>query len=229
MDRPEKILIRIFLDCTDPTPINGADCISFGDEYRWVYEGSINAAEFDVDAPLTIIGNVTTAKLLVRKLLDIRGCLIARPGDYFYSYAQIAIFAFREHNIVIRQDPLCHWPSFYVLPTNTQPWPNMYSDDLVCADGTSPSARSNGSDITTVTDDAIVIYAPNSAFKCYQNDYTWIAIIIVPVGVGTAGIIIGIVFGVRKCRQVKRAKQLDLEMERQVDRVDPTGHCPPAQ
>ncbi len=88
---------------------------------------------------------------------------------------------------------------------------------------------SNGSDVTTVTQESITIHVTDSAFECYYPTYGWIAIIVVPVVVGTAGIIIGIVFGVRRYRQRKRAKQLDLEMEQQAQRVDPMEHCPPTK
>lgn len=179
-----------------------------------------------MNVPLTVIGNVTTYFLRVRELLDIRGCLITKLRDeqYSYSYSYIDILGYRGSTVVILQDPACTWPRFSVDPTPERAYPQLYNDSI--CDSGSLLVVSNGSDVTTVTKESITIHVTDSAFECYYPNYGVIAAVVVPVVVGTAGIIIGIVFGVRRYRQQKRAKQLDLEMEQQAQRVDPMEHCP---
>eukprot|EP00029_Vermamoeba_vermiformis_P003906 TRINITY_DN1443_c0_g1_i1.p1 TRINITY_DN1443_c0_g1~~TRINITY_DN1443_c0_g1_i1.p1 ORF type:complete len:435 (+),score=12.03 TRINITY_DN1443_c0_g1_i1:36-1307(+) len=209
------------VDCVD-SPIEGSDCLYFGDEYRWVYEGDINAQNFNVNVPLTVIGSVTTNWLTVRQLLDIRGCLVQK------SSSGMIIVGFIESTVVIRQNPECGWPDFYISPLPEHALPSQ-NDDPICGDSLSVYTNEqdyNSTTLSTLTEDSLVIYVPRNIFYCTTYyDYAWIAIIIVPTVVGVAGIILAIVFGVRHYRQKQRAKQLDILMEEQAGHVDPIGHC----
>jgi hypothetical protein len=208
------------VDCTN-SPIEGAECRSIGDEHRWVYEGNIDTEFFQVGVPLTVIGNVTTFTLSVRRFLEVQGCILQREGVYgTYRYlAPVDIDGFRASPITIVQRGVCGWPKISVRYLPKVAFPEL-GEEFTCD---SVYIKYNDSYITK-TNDTISIFIPDEAFECVSNAGFFVALIL-PIVLGTAGIILGIVFGVRRYRQKKRAKQLDLQMEEQAKDIDPVEHC----
>jgi hypothetical protein len=170
--------------------------------------------------PLTVIGNVTTFTLSVRRFLEVQGCILQRENVYgTYRYlAHVDIDGFRSSPITIVQRGVCGWPTISVRYVPEVAFPQL-GEEFTCD---SVYIKYNDSYITK-TNDTISIFIPDEAFECVSNAGFFVALIL-PLVLGTAGIILGIVFGVRRYRQKKRAKQLDLQMEEQAKDIAPVEH-----